>query len=163
MGWDAGMLHGETLPAPRRSLQIATIAAPVPAPRTRMIFGMVAPNHVFLEIEFFLLVAFSFVLPVAIYGFLLKRASISRYAVIALTIVLIAIAGIDLYLLQFLADAAKRTPSAVDDWLFLSQFSIALYLIPAVFAGLGVNLLSHILIDHLHRAESRYDRASRER
>ena len=126
MGWDAGMLHGKPFP-PSTVATNCNNRGPGTGARTRMIFGMVAPNHVFLEIEFFLLVAFSFVLPVAIYGFLLKRASISRYAVIALAIVLIAIAGIDLYLLQFLADAAKRTPSAVrDDWLFLSQFSIAL-------------------------------------
>jgi hypothetical protein len=120
-------------------------------------------NHVFLETEFFALIAFSLILPAGIYVFLLRLTSISRLAVIGLAIVLVALAGIDVYLLQTLGDMAKATPNTIDDRLFTSGLSIALYLLPAVFAGLGVNLLSHVLIDHLHRAESRHDRDERER
>lgn len=29
---------------------------------------------------------------------------------------------------------------------------------PAVFAGIGVNLISHVLIEHLFRAERNFDR-----
>ena len=75
--------------------------------------------------------------------------------------VLIVMAGIDVYLLQALADLSRSTPNTLDDRLFLSGISIALYLLPAVFAGIGINLLSHILIDHLHRAEARHDREER--
>lgn len=119
---------------------------------------MNAPGHVFLEFEFIALVLFSLVLPVAIYFFLFRRASISRCGVMALALALIGIAGVDVYLLQVLADISHSTPSLLDDRLFSSEVSIALYLLPAVFAGLGVNLLSHLLIDHLHRAETRHDR-----
>ena len=31
------------------------------------------------------------------------------------------------------------------------------YLLPALFAGLGVNMLSHILVGHLRDAETRFD------
>ncbi len=124
---------------------------------------MHAPLHVFLEEEFLLLLLFSLVLPVAIYAFLFRRASISRYSVIGFAVALIAMAGIDVYLLQTLAELSKQTPSALDDRLFTSAISVAMYVLPAVFAGIGVNLLSHLLIDHLHRAESRHDREERQR
>ena len=119
------------------------------------------PQHVFFEAEFLALIVFSLIVPVAIYGFLFKRASISKYSVIALAIAFIVIAGVDLCLLQRLADAANASSSAADDLLFASELSMALYLFPAVFAGIGVNLLSHILTDHLHRAESRHDKEER--
>ena len=122
---------------------------------------MNTPSHVFLEQEFLALVTFSLILPVAIYWFLFKRASISRFAVMGFAAVLIVMAGIDVYLLQALADLSRSTPNTLDDRLFLSGISIALYLLPAVFAGIGINLLSHILIDHLHRAEARHDREER--
>jgi uncharacterized metal-binding protein len=113
--------------------------------------------------EFFALIAFSLIFPCAIYWFLLKRTSISRYSVIGLAILLIAMAGIDVYLLQTLSDMTKATPSKFDDQLFASGLSIALYILPAVFAGLGVNLLSHVLIDHLHKAETRHAREARDK
>jgi hypothetical protein len=118
-------------------------------------------DHIFLEVEFFALIALSLIVPVAIYWFLLRRESISRLSVIGLSLTLIAISGVDVYLLQTLSDMSKATPSVLDDQLFTSGLSIALYILPAVFAGLGVNLLSHVLIDHLHRAESRHDREAR--
>lgn len=115
-------------------------------------------THAFLEIEFFGLIFFSIVLPVGIYGFLYRKASISRLSVVALAVVLILISGVDVFLLQALADIAKTTTSNFDDKIFSSGLSIALYTLPVAYVGIGVNLLSHILIDHLHRAESRHDR-----
>lgn len=97
-------------------------------------------------------------LPVALYIFLFRRAAISRLSVAGYACLLIAMAGIDVYLLQTLADLARQTSSQLDDRIFVSELSVALYLLPAVFAGIGVNLLSHVLIDHLHRAEGRYER-----
>lgn len=122
---------------------------------------MQAPLHVFLEAEFLVLVLCSLVLPGAIYWFLFRRDSISRLSVLGFAVVLIVLAGIDVYLLQALAGISDRTPSVLDDRLFLSSISVALYILPAVFAGIGVNLLSHLLVDHLHRAESRHDREAR--
>lgn len=124
---------------------------------------MTAPQHVFLELEFFLLIIFSLILPVGIYWFLLRRFSISRFSVVAIAIVLIMISGIDVYLLQVLSTISRATTSSIDDQLFASELSVALYLLPAVFAGVAINLLSHVLIDHLHRAESRHDRSSSHR
>jgi hypothetical protein len=120
------------------------------------------PNHVFLELKFFALVLFSLVLPTLLYVFLYRRRSISRVAVILFAVALIAIAGIDVALLRALAELARSTPGTFDDWVFSSEISAALYVMPAVFAGIGVNLLSHVLIDHLHHAESRHDREGRQ-
>ena len=66
-------------------------------------------DSVFLQIEFFLLVAFSIVVPAAIF------------------------------------------------WVMLAKRTISLYLLPALFAGIGINLVSHVLIYHLASAEHRFD------
>jgi hypothetical protein len=111
---------------------------------------------VFSEIEFWLLVVFSAVLPVAIYWRLLAKKAISRYTVLAFGVALVAIAGVDVYLLQYLAAAAKRTASLADDAVFLSEISVALYLLPAMFGGIGINVISHVLVRHLGEAEDEY-------
>ncbi|MDP3230669.1 MAG: hypothetical protein Q8N13_22210 [Acidovorax sp.] len=113
---------------------------------------------VFVELRFWLLVAFSLVLPAGIYGLLLVTRSISRTAVLGFGIALVLIAGVDLYLLQSLATVAKNTPSLADDAVFISELSIALYILPVVFGGIGVNLISHVLLRHLTEAEKRFDR-----
>ncbi|MNV98981.1 hypothetical protein D3C71_1942950 [compost metagenome] len=68
------------------------------------------------------------------------------------------ISGVDVYLLQSLAAVAKNTPSLADDAVFISELSIALYILPVVFGGIGVNLISHVLLRHLTEAEKRFDR-----
>lgn len=113
-------------------------------------------RSVFTEFEFWILVAFSLVLPLAIYAAMLGRRAISRYTVLSPGVVLVAMSGADVYLLQHLAAAAKVTPSLADDALFLSELSVALYLLPALFGGIGINVVSHILIKHLEEAETRY-------
>ncbi len=112
---------------------------------------------VFAEVRFWLLILFSLVLPFGIYGVLLVKKVISPRAVMFLGFVLVAIAGIDLYLLRHLANAARATPSLADDALFLSELSVALYLLPAMFGGIGVNLVSHALVRHLTEAERRFE------
>lgn len=113
---------------------------------------------VLFEMEFMLLVLFSVVVPVCIYGFLYKKLAISRWTVVAFAILLLIIAGIDVFLLQSLSAKAKATESQIDATLFLGQLSLALYLLPAAFAGLGVNLLTHILVNHLNEAELVFDK-----
>lgn len=115
-------------------------------------------NSVFFEMEFVLLVMFSIVIPVGTYVFLYRRFAISRWTVVGFAILLIAISGIDVILLQSLSETAKSTSSALDDKFFASQMSLALYLFPAVFGGLGVNLLTHILVNHLDEAETEFDK-----
>jgi len=47
----------------------------------------------------------------------------------------------------------RRLRAAVEDKVFSSGLSIALYILPAVFAGIAVNLVSHIFSKHLDEAE----------
>ena len=112
---------------------------------------------VFLELRFWLLVGFSLVLPVGIYALLLVTRSISRWAVLGFGVALVLIAGVDVYLLQSIAAQAKSTPSLADDAWFSSELTIALYLLPVVFGGIGVNLISHVLLRHLTEAEGWFD------
>ncbi|MES2262817.1 MAG: hypothetical protein V4724_30210 [Pseudomonadota bacterium] len=118
-------------------------------------------DSVFVEIEFFLLVAFSLILPAAIYGFMMWKKAISRLTVFGFGVSLIVIAGINVVILKLLADLAGKTPSLIDDRFFTSEMSFALYLFPALFAGIGINIISHLLISHLGEAERQYDRDQR--
>jgi len=115
-------------------------------------------SSVFVEFRFWLLVAFSLVLPVGIYAMLLATRSISRLAVLAFGVVLVLMAGVDVYLLQTLTSLAHGSPSLADDALFNTELTIALYVLPVVFGGIGVNLISHVLLRHLAEAEERFDR-----
>ena len=118
-------------------------------------------QSVFVELRFWLLVALSFAAPVAMYQVLIRRRAIVRSTVFLLGISLVLISAVDVCLLQTLAEHAKLTPSTVDDALFASELSIALYAFPLFFGGLGVNVVSHLVIDHLMRAERRHDREQR--
>jgi len=102
-------------------------------------------------------------LPAGIYATLLIKRSISQWTVLVLALVLIALSGIDFVLLQKLAEKAKLSSSAFDDRMFVTELSMALYLLPAVFAGIGVNLVSHVVIRHLNLAESRFEHGDRGR
>ena len=117
---------------------------------------------VFTEVRFWLLVVFSGVLPFAIYWMLLAKRAVSRTTVLVLGLSLVAIAGFDVYLLQTLATQAKLTPSLVDDAIFASEISIALYLLPAMFGGIGINVISHVLVSHLIEAETRFKAENRD-
>lgn len=114
-------------------------------------------HTVFTEMKFWLMVLTSVVLPFAIYGALLAKRAISRITVLVLGFALVAIAGLDVYFLQSLAVASKLTPSLADDAVFLSEISMAFYLLPAMFGGIGVNVISHVLMSHLVDAERRFN------
>ena len=117
---------------------------------------------VFTEMRFWLLVLFSGVLPFAIYWILLVKRAVSRTTVLLLGLSLVAIAGVDVYLLQSLATQAKLTASVADDAIFASEVSIALYLLPAMFGGIGINVISHVLVSHLVEAETRFKAENRD-
>ena len=112
---------------------------------------------VFLHIKFWLLIVFSSLLPIAIYWVLLTRRAIAPLAVLLLGFALVFIAGVDVYLIQGLSAAAKLTSSSIDDAVFDSELTLALYVFPALFGGIGVNLLSHVLIRHLGDAEKKFE------
>ncbi|CAH1199700.1 conserved membrane hypothetical protein [Candidatus Nitrotoga sp. BS] len=118
-------------------------------------------NSIFVEIEFISLIIFSFILPFSIYIYMMRRKAISRKLVLLFGVILITISGINVVLLQSLSEMAAKSSSLLDDKVFTSELSIALYLIPIIFAGIGVNILSHILISHLADAEKQFDREHR--
>jgi hypothetical protein len=116
-------------------------------------------NHtVFVELQFWLLVLFSIVVPVGLVWMCLTVQALSRGTVLGIGLALVAMAGFDFYLLQVLAKMAKETPSTADDAVFDSEVTIGLYLLPALLAGVGVNVTSYILIQHLTDAQERFFR-----
>ena len=113
---------------------------------------------VFAEKEFLLLIGVSIVLPIALYVFMMMKRALSRAAVLLFGITLVVIAGANVVLLQRLATMAKSSPSLLDDRLFLSEISLALYLLPALLAGSGINIISHVIVTHLGDAEKEFER-----
>lgn len=118
-------------------------------------------ESVFLELDFLSLVMFSIVLPIGIYIYLMRKQAISRKTVLLFGVILIGIAAVDIFLLQHMTALAKASPSQFDDKIFASEFLIALYLMPGLFAGIVVNMLSHILLGHLVDAERRFNHEHR--
>ena len=118
-------------------------------------------HTVFSEVRFWLMIAASIVLPVSLYTVLMVKRAISRPTTLLLGFALVAIAGLDVYFLQIFSSAAKLTSSHADDAVFLSEISLALYLIPAMFGGIGVNVISHVLVSHLDDANNRFNQEHR--
>jgi hypothetical protein len=113
-------------------------------------------QSVFVEFEFWLLVVFSIVMPTAIIWMCLTIRKVSRNHVLAVGLLLVAMAGVDLYLLQALQRRSRETPSTADDVIFDSEITIGLYVLPALLAGIGVNVASHVVIQHLSDAQRRF-------
>ena len=118
-------------------------------------------TSVFVHLEFWLLVLFSVIVPTAMYVWLLYKRAISRLTVLVLGIVLVMMSALDVYLLQRVESESKITPSLSDDKIFLSEVTLALYLLPLLFAGIGINMISHVLIEHLAEAEKKFDELHR--
>ena len=115
-------------------------------------------DSIFVEKEFALLVLVSIVVPVGLYTFMMLKRALSRWTVLLFGVILVVIAGANVVLLQRLAAMATASPSLLDNRLFSSEISLALYLLPALFAGLGINIISHVLITHLSDAERQFER-----
>ena len=121
-----------------------------------MLQDMVSQS-VFLELEFYLLILFSFLVPALIYGWLMFSRSISRWTVLLLGMVLLLLSAADTVLLNYLAKLAHLTHTLWDERIFASEVSVALYLLPLTAAGIGINLIAHVMISHLSEAERRFD------
>jgi hypothetical protein len=119
-------------------------------------------GSVFVELKFWLLVLFSLVAPALMVWVCLSVRALSRNMVLGIGILLVGIAGFDFYLLQALASAALKTPSLADDALFDSEVTVGLYMLPALLAGIGINVASHVLIQHLTDAQHRFAREARQ-
>jgi hypothetical protein len=114
-------------------------------------------NSVFAHLSFWLVLALSVGVPSCIYVIMLAKRAISLRTVVSLGFALVTIAGLDVYFLRTLAAASALTPSLADDAIFLSEVSTALYLFPAMIGGIGVNVLSHVLVRHLMESEARFE------
>jgi hypothetical protein len=118
-------------------------------------------STVFVEIRFWLLMVSSIVAPLCIYVVLMRTRAVSRMTVLLFGVALVAMAGIDVYLLQGLSRLAKISESLADDAIFASELSVGLYVLPVLFGGIGVNMISHVLVSHLTAAEKKFDDARR--
>ena len=58
---------------------------------------------------------------------------------------------------------ARRGRQPRHDAVFVSEVRLALFLLPALFAGVGINLISHVLIRHLQKAEAQFETEHPER
>ena len=99
---------------------------------------------VFIELRFWLLLLLSVVVSVGIYVALLLRQAVSSFTVLGLGLLLTAIAGLDVYLLQSVTHLATQAPAIADDAVYGSEVTMALYVLPVLVGGIGVDLLSHV-------------------
>lgn len=120
-------------------------------------------QSVFLRLEFFGLVASSIGAPAVIFGVMLWKRAMSRVTVLLLGLLLIALTFIDVILLVVLEGESKLTASLADDQIFASEVSIALYVLPAVLAGIGTNIVADLLTHHLEQVEKQFDRDHRDK
>ncbi len=107
----------------------------------------------FLTIEFWALVIVSFVVPCMIFITVIRKRRLKRAHVLFIGLVLVILAGTDVILLRQLEILARETSNLMDDTLFLSEHSLALYVLPLVSGALGTDLLSHIITSRLVIAE----------
>lgn len=120
-------------------------------------------STVFAESKFWLMIMASVVLPFGLYTVLMTKCAISGRTTLLFGFALVAIAALDVYFLQILSRAAKSTPSLADDAVFVSEISLALYLLPVMFGGIGVNVISHVLVKHLDDANRRFNEEHRKK
>jgi hypothetical protein len=112
---------------------------------------------VFTEVRFWALVLCSLVLPITIFVTLFVRREFSKVTILGFGLLLILLAGVDIFLLRILATMAQATPSLADDAAFSSAISIALYIFPAAFGTIGLNMASHVLMHYLKTKEERFE------
>ncbi len=114
-------------------------------------------DSIFLELQFWLLVLCSVIFPVLVYAGLMRLPRVSRIAVLCFGLFLVLLSGVDVVLLQRIAFLARHNTSLLDDRLFGPELSMALYLLALLSAGIGINMISHVLLDHLRQAEHSCD------
>jgi hypothetical protein len=100
----------------------------------------------FVEGEFFALVGLSVLIAAFIYHTIWSRRAASRAQALILGMSLIILAGVDVFLLRVLTSLARLSPSLFHDVVFDSELTLALYLLPTLFAGTGINIVSHLMV-----------------
>lgn len=119
-------------------------------------------DSIFVEKEFFALIVVSLILPIGLYAFMMMKRSLSRCKVLLFGVTLVLISGCNVVLLRHLAAMAQASPSLLDNRFFTSEISLVLYLLPALFAGIGINIISHVIVRHLEDAERQFEREHRQ-
>ncbi len=104
---------------------------------------------VWLRLEFWLLVLSSLALPACIVAHLLRVRDIVRWVLLFYACALILLSGLDIVFLKAVMAAARHSGSLIDDAVFLSEYSLAFYVLPLLSAGVGINLLSFVITQHL--------------
>jgi hypothetical protein len=110
---------------------------------------MILRRSDFVEGEFFALVVLSLLIAALIYHAIWSRRAASRTQALILGFSLIILAGVDVFLLRVLTSLAKLSPSVFYDVVFDSELTLALYLLPTLFAGTGINIVSHLMVHTL--------------
>jgi hypothetical protein len=103
----------------------------------------------FIEGEFLVLVLLSVLIAALIYRALWSRRSLSRTRALIFGLTLIVLAGVDMFLLRMLTSLARVSGSMFDSVVFNSELTVALYILPTLFAGTGINVVSHLVIHPL--------------
>lgn len=106
-------------------------------------------DTVFYRAEFWALVAVSLGFPLALIADLLRKVTVSRRWLVGSAMLLLLLAGLDVALIGRVQELARLTPGLADDAVFLSESQVALYLLPYIAAGVGINLLSFAITQHL--------------
>lgn len=106
-------------------------------------------NSAFLSVQFWTLVIISFVLPCIIFFRFIRKRKCRHAHILLFALLLIALAGTDVLLLRQLESIARKTPDLMDDRVFLSQYSLALYILPLVSGTLGSDLLAYVVTAHI--------------
>jgi len=100
----------------------------------------------FVEGEFLVLVVLSVFIAAIIYRALWSQRAVPRSRALFFGLTLIILAGVDMFLLRALTRLARLSPSIFNDVVFDSGLTAALYLLPTLFAGTGINVVSHLVI-----------------
>lgn len=110
-------------------------------------------NSAFLTIEFWGLVFISSALPCIIFFRFIHKRKRRHAHILSFALLLILLSGADVLLLHQLEIIVRETGNLMDDLFFISEYSLALYILPLVLGALGSDLLSHVIKAHILIAE----------
>ena len=108
---------------------------------------------IYLEFEFWGLLVCTGIIPFVTLLWMMRQRHFQRSILVTIGTFLVFLSGLDAIFLQRLSTKAKASANILDDRIFASEISIALYIIPLILAGIGVNLASYVLCEHLKITE----------
>ncbi|MDY7578199.1 hypothetical protein RGU70_07680 [Herbaspirillum sp. RTI4] len=111
-------------------------------------------ESVFVDPEFHALIVFCVILPLGMYITLMRKDKIQRRTMLLYGVIFTLTSAASLFLLRSLAEIAIQTVSLIDDLVFASGVSVALYLLPLISAEIGISLISQVLTVRLDDSRS---------